>query len=183
MDEYSKDIIIINFAKWLFIALSAGLVIFLFWQNYSPAGEQTVDYDFTKNNFTAGLNPSTRVQKIVCDKIEGCSQEVFNDPTYIELIMPRRFQTADVKLTLDNPNNFDIYFGVKTGPGWQYALTKVDQNGNAHLDLSGAYINKRIVEFVLSIPSLKDNQYSVKLKDIKFTFKKDNLFQKILNKL
>lgn len=183
MNAYSIDKIIIHISKWLFISLAAAVVIFLFWKNYSPAGEQTVDYDFTKNNFTAGLNPSTRVQKIVCDKIEGCSQEVFNDPTYIELIMPRRFQTADIQLAMDNSNAFDVYLGVKTGPGWQYALSKIDQSGNAHLDLSDAYINNRVAKFILSIPSLKDNQYSIRIKDIKFTFKKDNLLKKILNKL
>ncbi|MFH0779852.1 MAG: hypothetical protein V1928_03245 [Parcubacteria group bacterium] len=174
--------ILVKIFKWLFIALAALLIIFLFWKNYSPTGEQTIDYNFTKNNFTAGLNPSARVQKIVCDKT-GCGQAVFNDPTYLDMIMPRRFQTADVKLTLDNPNDFDVYFGVKTGPGWQYALSKVDQNGNAHLDLSVAYINKRTAEFILSIPSLKDNKYSVTVKGIKFTFKKDNFLKKILNKL
>lgn len=177
--------------RYSLLLVSGILFIYLFWMNFSPIGEQTISYEFKENIFTEGLRPSTRVQEIECQKETGCTQKVFSDPVYFDLLMPRKFQSAKIELKYQDESEKEIKIGVRVGDEWQYFQeTLVPQEtmdgwtvGTASLDLKIANIQSNTATFMLSIPHIKDNAETINLKEIKLYLTRNTHSNKVRNKL
>lgn len=166
----------------IFLAAAIGLLIFLFWKNYSPLGQQTIVYNIgERSSFTAGLWPSTRVEKFTCVQPGGCSQKLFDNPVYINLLMPRPFQTLVVEMTYQNPDNVPVKLGIKSGPGWQFFEAPLETLGSSDewqiaqssFDLNRAYITQRQISLVVSAPQLKNRDHYLLIKQIKFILNRE----------
>jgi len=174
MNERKKQLII--YLVWLLPALV--IVFFLLWKNLVPSGHLFVNYNFKPNPFSRGFEPSTRVEPIKCAEI--CTQNIYEDPTYISVLMPQSFESVIITLDFQSDKSDEIKFGVRTASGWQYSLAPLEitfQNndllrGKARLDLSEAYLIDGKVNFILSAPWLKDSSESLTITNISFDWQK-----------
>ena len=174
------------------LLIAAGvLFVYLLWMNFSPLGEQTITYSFKESPFTAGLRPSTRIQKIECQKNIGRSQVISSDPIYFDLLLPRRFQSVKLEIQYQDPSQEEIKVGIRVGDEWQYfeeTLIRHQTNsawttGTAVLNLKIANIQANKATFVLSAKHIKDNSETIKIREIKFLLSRDTYSKRIKNKL
>lgn len=166
--------------------LAVIVLIFLLWKNYSPLGQQVIIYDFAHGiPFTQGLTPSTRVQKIDCSQ-NYCSQEIFDDPTYLDLILPRKFEKLDIEL-IHQTTTYKMGVGLKLGEPWQYEIQPLRMTSSAsdwtisraQLNLKNAFLHGRSISLLFSIPEIKNNQGRVGIKEIKFIFSRETFLSRV----
>jgi len=114
------------------------------------------------NKFISDINPTARVTPPSCDN-ETCSQVMFGDPLYFDLLLARKFDLAKIKIYYSSDIDMDLRLGMQTKEGWNYMIKtpdKKDKNVNISIaefsfPLSQALINKRHVSFIISAPETK----------------------------
>ena len=177
--------------RYILLAIAGVLFIYLLWMNFSPLGEQTITYKFEKNPFTEGLRPSTRINEIECQKGIGCSQVVFSDPVYFDLLLPRKFQSVKLEVQYQDTSQKEVKAGIRVGDEWQYfeetlAPQGIDSQwttGTAVLNLKTANIQANKATFVLSAKHIKDNAETIQINEINFYLSRDTYSKRIKNKL
>lgn len=165
----------IKFSRILFLSLSVVLIVYLIWQNFSPLGSQTIVFDLKNNKFISKLNPSTRINDPVCDESQ-CTQTMFEDPVYFDLLLARNFNSLKIDLTYQAKSPIDIRIGMQTKEGWNYTIKNKKsisksngwQTADYYFPLSAAWKNKRHVNFLISAPEIKDNDKEIIIKELKF---------------
>jgi hypothetical protein len=181
----------LKYVRLVLLVTAGVLFVYLLWMNFSPLGEQTITYSFEESPFVEGLRPSTRIQDIECQKNIGCSQVIFSDPIYFDLLLPRRFQSVKLEVKYQDPSEEEIRVGVRVGDEWQYyeetLVTQQTDNtwttGVATLNLKIATIQANKATFVLSTKHIKDNPETIKIEEIKFHLKRDTYSKRIKSKL
>jgi hypothetical protein len=171
------------------IGLSAILLLFLLWQNYSPLGEQTITYEFRSNPFTDGLRPSTRIEPIEC--LENCSQKAFDDPVYFDILLTRYWQSAHVEIKYQDSKQGELKAGIKIGNEWQYfeeiliPQTLADGSilGQADFNLKMANTQSNLLTFVLSARHIKDNASFIEIEQIQIILERDTYTKRLLNRI
>lgn len=164
----------IKFVKAVIYSAMAVILIFLFWQKIVPAGEIEYKYNFSDNpKFIFGFYPEGRVV------YNYETQSVINEPVYLDVYSPRKFNRAAVDLRYKNLNNSSAQFGVKLADAeWAFYFIPLTAGGDNFLwqsfefDLSHAERVKNKIRFALSAPSLVENGKEIEIDEIVVKLKK-----------
>jgi len=166
---------ITKYFRLLLIILTLVLVGYLIWQNFSPIGSQVIIYGLQKNKFISPINPSTRIKPLACVNNE-CTQEMFNDPVYFDLLLARKFDSLKIKIYYKATEDIDIRIGMQTKEGWNYMIKNSDRisqdsgwdTAEYSFPLSVALVKQRHVNFLISAPGLKAHNSSIIIKQLTF---------------
>jgi len=156
------------FFKHAFRLAALGLIMFLFWQNFSPLGKQSIEFDLTKNQFVSVLNPSTRIEPVHCEN-NICTQIMHEDPIYFELLLARKFDSLRVKLFYRATFETEIRIGMQTKKGWNYMLKSPNSTteqgdwsvAEYSFPLDAALVEGRKVNFMISAPSTRTDDVQI----------------------
>lgn len=183
---------IVKLLRYTFIVGAVLILVFITWKNFSPLGEQVIEYNFeTKTPFIQSILPLTRVEKIKCEKEIGCYQEIFNDPTYLEILMPRKFKTVTIQIQYQTDNDFPLKIGMQLYKNWGYDSKTSniisEENGwltsEVEFDLEKTYIEKRKASFAISMEPIKDNEETMRIRDMRFKFERITFASRVLDSM
>ncbi|KKR54662.1 MAG: hypothetical protein UT91_C0011G0027 [Parcubacteria group bacterium GW2011_GWA2_40_23] len=170
---------LIAITKYCFWFLAVALVIFLLWKNYSPLGSQHIDFNLMPNIFVSEINPSARITAPFCEK-DSCSQIMFGDPLYFDLLLARKFDLATIKIYYSSDVDIDLRLGMQTREGWNYMIKtpdKIDKletlaTAEFSFPLSQALVNKRRINFIISAPEIRTEDKEITIHKIEFDLKR-----------
>ncbi len=111
-------------------------------------------------------------------------QQVKQEPVYVWVRYPHRYDSAEVHVAIDNPSGRMWKVGIATAstPMWAYSLAVPDSNGDAVFELSKAYVDHGRLRFIISIPGLEaDNDVALKGFDIRL--QRESLLQTLQRRL
>lgn len=102
------------FTGIIFISLYAYIGIFLIQKNFVFDGKFFVSYDFEDASpFISELKPRGRInQEFQKDEFNNSYQELYADPVYFDLSLPRSFTEADVTLRYKNKSESLLELGL-----------------------------------------------------------------------
>lgn len=102
--------------RWFLYIISAGFVIALVLRNIEPFGLYRV-YSSNNPKEISQLGPKTRVS----------GQKIIDDLVYFTLSMPYKFDSAKVKITLQNPyEDQQLHLGFQDQNQWHYDSKVID---------------------------------------------------------
>ncbi|KKQ79810.1 MAG: hypothetical protein UT02_C0023G0006 [Parcubacteria group bacterium GW2011_GWC2_38_7] len=166
---------IIKSTRIILLILAGLLILYLIWQNFSPIGSQTIIFDLKDNKFISKLNPDARITEPECNE-SLCTQTIFGDPVYFDLLLARNFKSLNIELTYQSEESIDVRLGMQVKEGWNYMIknksSEVESNGSKtasySFPLSSAWKNNRHINFLISIPELQSSDKKVIIRSLRF---------------
>jgi len=176
------------------ISLAAIIFGWLCWQDLTPSGVLTAENDFQKKSpQMSDLRPAVRVDPPASDAEGNHFQNVFIDPVYFDVQIPRLFRDAKVTIEYKNPDNHPfIQLGLKKNEGdWNYVFKLIERRGENIFNyrqgeggwrtaevvfgLDDSVMDKRTLHFMLSTPELDWDGHEIQIRKIAVLLERDPL--------
>lgn len=115
------------------IGLAVLLVLTLAWRDTAPLGRLRIGHLFAKESaFVSQVVPVQRTSQ------SKAGTTITSEPVYLTMRYPRPFQSAEITVEYENPDNLPIEIGPQTQPSETYDLTGVNHPGlNALMQTQG----------------------------------------------
>ena len=188
--------------RFSLILLFLALLSYLTWANFVPSGLLKIEKKINKPSpYFSDFYPSVRMKKIEQDENGIFFQRMVIDPVYFDLLMPRQFEKAKVKIKYQNPNQPLFQIGLKRiDQPWTFDFRKLlspltntplppleggigikglsSKEGDWTISeneftLYPFLIDNRTLHFVLSSPDLDINLNEIKISDIEVTLERE----------
>ncbi len=183
---------VLNLLRLVIWLLPLIILYILFYNQQKPSGYLEAIYNFQKNPL--GLQEESPIishlvpkSRLYPPKIENNYQyqEWHSDPIYLDLKMPRVFETIEIEITHRNKYNIPFSFAYQklatTTLEWEWedlpnanpvqSPTIVWQKSTFSTKLQNVNISNRKLRFRLSAPTLKNSHKTIDIKEIKVIFK------------
>jgi hypothetical protein len=142
--------------KWLLLTLFVALLVFLFWQKFTPAGKIVYSHDLSyQGKFVFGFYPVSRIVQ------SSDWQKVVGEPVYFDVYSPRQFKKATVSLRYFNNTGLEAKFGLKLNVNdWSFYMIKMNAPQDKFVeqefefDLSQAERKDNKIRFVIAVPGI-----------------------------
>lgn len=158
------------------------LTFWLLWFDFVPGKSLAVNYDFcTTSRMLTEFSPGDRLWPV--EKGGGeCWQRMAKSPVYFDVRTPQVFKTAEVEIKYKNLGKEKFQIGPQIVKNeWQWVLVDIlptEQRGEwqvarINFDLSQVYQGAPMMRWLISAPTIEQNQQNIVISTIKIVFKKD----------
>ncbi len=146
----------------------------------NPSGIRHMEYQVgTPSPLVSQFFPAQRLTQP-----ESGSQTVKEQPIYVTVRYPHRYDTATITVLGDNPYHIAWKVGLATGqtPGsWSYTLAEPTSSGSAAFDLAGAQVSDGRLRFIITTPTLTAGRTFV-LKGVTIDLKRESLISTLIRR-
>lgn len=161
------------------------LLIYFTWTNFVPTGVLKIEKKIGKQSpYFSDFYPSVRIKEVEQEKTTGSEKIYFRrmiiDPVYFDLLMPRQFEKAKIKIKYQNPDQPLFQIGLKRiDRAWSFDFKELSSKGEdwtigeVEFTLYPFLIDDRTLHFVLSSPDLDINLNEIKISDIEVTLERE----------
>ncbi len=172
---------VIKFIRFILIFVVFSLLVWFTWMNFVPLGTLKVKKDVEKPSpYFSDFYPSVRMRGIERDETGNVFRTMIVDPVYFDLLMPRQFAEAEVRIKYQKTQDQPLFVGLKkTNEPWAFDFRKLLDKGNGwqmgkvDFILYPFLIDDRTLHFVLSSPNLDINLKEIKISQIEVILKKE----------
>jgi hypothetical protein len=172
----SLRIRVIRVCIYAFIPL---ILVVAFYVELNPSGLRHSEYRVgTPSPLVSQFFPAQRLTKP-----ERGFQVMKEEPVYVTVRYPHRYDTARVRVLVDNPNKLAWQLGIATGKNssWSYALQQPDGKGEVTFTLAEAQVLDGRLRFIIAVPQLTEEKRFM-LEGFMIDFKRESLLKTLQRK-
>ncbi len=165
--------------KILLWTIPFAFLIIATWHYYGLSGTLSLERVFsTPHSMIGDLVPSARV------KIQNELPVIIDEPVYVDIRMPRYFNTVTLKLAYDAPEGTMVQLGAKLKSddtitdAWKYDIRPLENNA-ATFDVSRLAILNHKIHIMISSPGLGASGKSITLRTLRVMFQGKSWYEKI----
>lgn len=172
---------VVKFIRFILIFVVFGLLIWFTWMNFIPSGVLKARKDVEKSSpYFSDFYPSVRMRGIERDETGSIFRTMIVDPLYFDLLMPRQFAEAKVRIRYQKTHDQPLFIGLKKiDEPWAFDFKELSDKGNgwqigeANFILYPFLVDGRTLRFVFSSPSLDINLREIKISQIEVILKRE----------
>ena len=138
-------------------AMPLAVLAVLLIRDLNPSGVRSYRYSIDQQSAAVSqLFPAQRLFKIA----DG-AQQLRQQPVYVTVRYPHRYDRAIVTIRTVNPAGLRWYIGLEVAgtDEWSYDLYTPDEAGTVALDLANAKVTDRSVRFIIALPDDSAPEY------------------------
>ena len=171
--------LLLRFVMW---SIPVFFLAFASWQYYGLGGTLVMHRDFASvSPLVNDPVPSSRVTR------RNAFPVIIDEPVYLDVRMPRHFDSVKVSLEYENPHAVPIKFGPKLQVGddphsWKFDLRTLDVLP-LQFDIAPLEVQHHKLRFIVSAPQVRGAPQGIILKDMTVEFTGTSLWQKIYSLL